>query len=78
MGETSRHAGSEQSRALGRPDVETITPLQGHWVPDVASVCCVVCHQDTDVEGAGRGMVLWKGVLSGWEVGMPTGEHPVG
>ena len=47
MGETSRHAGSEQSRALGRPDAETMTPLQGQWVPDVASVCCVVCYQDT-------------------------------
>ena len=50
MGETSRHAGSEQSCALGRPDAETMTPLQGQWVPDVASVCCVVCYQDTELQ----------------------------
>lgn len=49
MGETSRLPGSEQSPALGRPDAETTPPRQGQWVPDVASVCCAVCLQDTEM-----------------------------
>lgn len=76
MGETSRLAGSEQGPALGRPDVETMPPQRDSGLLMRLQLLCYL-SQDMAMwmrmkgrRGGSRGwMVLWKGVLSGRELG---------